>query len=225
MKKAFFLGLVMTLALANISWAQTDFQTLSKTLGITHLQLVSTQDITSVYTIEADSVLINGFKTNLSAYSIEIINSAAEPSIKIGQDYTLIQQSESIVFYQTPTGETIIDFNGEQDVFTQLDNENRTRFMMMLILLNNLKDNQESARLASWPNRCGTWDVMAYGNSSTGSQINASGQASTFAGNNSNCSQVGTNTSCAFNSNHICITTHTFSCTCSFTIPYIGIGF
>ncbi|HMT96482.1 MAG TPA: hypothetical protein PKC62_07325 [Ferruginibacter sp.] len=174
------------------------------------------------FQLQADSIFLNSCVTILNNLIVEYENSPS-PKITIGSNFTLIKNDSIRYTYIKGLSQTIVEVNKEN----RLSKEDNSRFYIMVALLNLIKTysiSNYTYQFSLRVKKCGTWDVVGYGNSQTGSMYNAYNQAQTFATNNSNCLQVGNpNVSCLLDE-HICFTSYTFDCSCTVTIPFIGLG-
>jgi hypothetical protein len=218
-----FLIAMMIFPLMGIA-QRAEINVLYEKLGIKTLKSEKLTDTKRVYEVYADSVKINGIGTTLNELRIVYEKNEAGSTVMFGEHYSLSTNAKGQIQFSEKGHETEVN----PDEPENLDNVNDVRFMIMAIFMDCIDryDVTEfefaETKLAS--KRCGTWDVIGYGHSVSSSLLNANIGSDAFGENNSNCSQVGgVSTSCIFKE-HVCFSTFTFYCHCSFTVPFLGIG-
>lgn len=177
------------------------------------------------YKLEADSVYFNGHATNLNNVPVNFEKTSAGPKISFGNNYTLYKKGNTDYVLVSDGIAKAVNIAGKNG----LDAKENARFTVMLLLLNyidaysikNFTVNPELARIKL----CGVWTVMSYGHNSSTASYNLTNSISSFTSNNGNCHPVGsTQQDCFAGSNHICMISQSFQCSCNVTIPFLGIG-
>ncbi len=228
----FILLTFITFLIASVNAQTID---LYQPLGIETINITSQKSGLKNLQITADTILINGYSANLTNVNITFEYDNASSQINFGQNYSLIKINDYEYTFVNNQNRKSIDIrtpyqNNSSLDGTSLNVEEKVRFILMATLLNFTKDFNSNTYASSGKlapggvKKCGTWEVTAYGHSQTGSMLNAVQQAQAFENSNANCGQSGgTSTSCIAGQ-HFCFTSYTYHCSCSVTIPFIGLG-
>ena len=209
-----------------ITYAQNpDLSGLYKNLGIKLLAAEKGARTGTNYRLEADSVYFNGSATTLNNVPVNFEKTGAGPKIRFGSRYALHKKTNTDYELVTDGVSKIISISDKNE----LDAKEKSRFTIMVLLLSyidaySLKNYVADPVLAR-VKKCGTWTIMEYGHNSSTAKYHLGLSSASFASNNSHCTAIGSGQlDCFAGSNHVCMSSQSFSCACNVTVPFLGFG-